>query len=292
MLKLLKTRNFRKLTDFSFRFTPGLQVVRGANEAGKSTMLEAIAYALFGVKACRDSLDQVVTWGQKDTTLKVELVFEYAGVEYTASRAKSGAEINYPGGKVTGQTETKEFIERLLGVDGAAVGRLMMANQGAIRGALDAGGKATMELIEQLADFDIIDQVIEAITGGLQTGHTSSYEEKVQTAVQKAEALTEAVQAPDATLYVIQVKEHQDAIAKMQTELDTTWDEQHNQAIAAVTEAESALQVRKVLRKSLEEARQSLKTREIDVQQALEQADTPVDVDRIGLLEDQIKGAG
>ncbi|HMD83759.1 MAG TPA: AAA family ATPase [Terriglobia bacterium] len=43
----LETRNFRNLTDREWKFDTRFQVVRGPNEAGKSSLLEAILVALF-----------------------------------------------------------------------------------------------------------------------------------------------------------------------------------------------------------------------------------------------------
>ena len=46
MLNNLTLTNFRKHQNLSVDFTPGMNVLRAANEGGKSTMLEAVAYAL------------------------------------------------------------------------------------------------------------------------------------------------------------------------------------------------------------------------------------------------------
>lgn len=47
ILKRLIARNFRKL-DLEIDFHEGIYIIRGPNEAGKSTILEAVLYALFG----------------------------------------------------------------------------------------------------------------------------------------------------------------------------------------------------------------------------------------------------
>jgi DNA repair exonuclease SbcCD ATPase subunit len=172
MLKQLKVTNFRRLRDATIDFTPGLNVVRGQNEAGKSTMLEAITYAFFGVSACRTSLAEMVTWGEKDSTLKVTLAFEIEGIEYTITRGKSGAEVNWKGGKVTGQKEVAAWVGRAFGVSSQNVNRLILSGQGNIRGALSEGSTKTAELIEQLANFSVIDEVIELISTKLTTGAT------------------------------------------------------------------------------------------------------------------------
>jgi len=258
MIRQLTMKNFRKVTEGVMHFTPGLNVIRGANEASKSTRLEAMAYALFGIAACRDPLERVVTWGQPDRTLKVELVFEHDGTTYTIARSKSGAEINYAGGKVTGQKECSAFIERLLGVNATTVSRLMLSTQGAIRGALEQGSKATMELIEQLADFDQIDQVVELITSTLVTGHVGPTESKVAMLVEKAEALQVGVTEPDVPAYEAAKAGFQMAIGGTQREIDATWKPAHDAAQAAVNAAQAAKQTRYSLSQNLERMRVNL----------------------------------
>ncbi len=73
------------------------------------------------------------------------------GVEYVIKRSKSGSEVVYDDGRVTGQTETTNFLCAKMGVDPAMAAKLMLSAQNEIRGALDAGTKATTELIEALS---------------------------------------------------------------------------------------------------------------------------------------------
>ena len=71
MITKLEMKNFRQHEDLTITFKDGLNVIRGANEAGKSTLIEAILYALFGAKSLRDTLTETVTWGKKETELAV-----------------------------------------------------------------------------------------------------------------------------------------------------------------------------------------------------------------------------
>jgi DNA repair exonuclease SbcCD ATPase subunit len=215
MLKELNTTNFRKLTNNTITYTPGLNAIRAPNEGGKTTSLEAWAYLFFGVKACRNSLEEVVTWGQKVGTLKVEGRFEVAGVEYYAKRSKSGAEINYVDAagaeqNVTGQSECTAFIERLIGVTSKNVSRLLFASQNEIRGALEEGAPATMALIEKLADFEQIDNVLTLIQANLVTGNTATAESNVARATEQIEALGPVV-APDLKADLARLQEFTDA---------------------------------------------------------------------------------
>lgn len=196
MLKKLHLTNFRKHEDLEVLFSPGIVVIRGANEAGKSTLSESIAYAMFGAKACRQPIDEVVTWGKPVNTLKVGLEFVFDGVDYTVSRSKSGAELRYEGGVVTGQNEVTGFIERLMGAPAKLATSLWFVSQNSIRGALESGANATAQMIEQLADFELVDRIVELIQNNLATGQARPYEERLKQAQDNMENFREEVQPP------------------------------------------------------------------------------------------------
>ena len=81
MLLRLKLTNFRKVRSDVMEFTPGINCIRGANEISKTTRIEAIAYALFGSKALRTTLEQTVTWGEDVKSLMVDLELTSGGIE-------------------------------------------------------------------------------------------------------------------------------------------------------------------------------------------------------------------
>ena len=111
MFKTLRLTNFRKHTELVIHFQNGLVAIRGLNEAGKTTIQEAIAYALFGTKGLRQPFSEVVTWGQAENTLQVELELDTGTV---VRRRKAGAEILYDR-KVTctGQRDRTRYSETL-----------------------------------------------------------------------------------------------------------------------------------------------------------------------------------
>lgn len=182
MINSLHLENFRKHENMEWTFSSGLLVVRGNSEAGKSTLIEAIAYALFGARACREALERVVTYGKSLNQLKVTLDFTMDGVPYRLVRSKSGAELTTEGVRVTGQTEVTAFIERLLGAPAALAQSLWLVNQGTIRGALEQGPKETARLIEQLADFELIDRLLNLIQENLPCGSPKLAEDRIKQA--------------------------------------------------------------------------------------------------------------
>jgi DNA repair exonuclease SbcCD ATPase subunit len=181
MLKSLTLKNFRKHEDLTLNFGKGLTVIRGENEKGKTSISEAILYALFGATMLREPLDMVVTYDKPETSLKVTLEFEVSGVSYIISRGKSGAELRYEDQFVTGQKETRLFVEKLLSCTAATANRLMFANQSDIRGVLSEGGSAANGLVETLAQLGLIEQLINKIQEQLPSGNTKAIEAQIET---------------------------------------------------------------------------------------------------------------
>lgn len=194
MLNTVKLKNFRQHTDRVVEFTPGINTIRGANEAGKSAMLEAIQYALFGSRALTLSLEDSVTWGEDLKTMKVEVTITIDGKVYTFKRSTCGAEVMLDGNVFcTGQKEVSLLATKLLGADGAMAKNLLMASQGAIKGALAQGSAALSSLIEDLAGFSTFDQILEAASSQLALGSPGMLEERLKGATATLAAATESL---------------------------------------------------------------------------------------------------
>lgn len=242
MIKTLTLKCFRKVLDDTMVFSGGLNVLRGANEASKTTRLEAIAYALYGARALRDSLAQCVTWGHKEGELKVELVIEVEGKVYSFRRSKWGSEV-YVGSRlfVTGQAEVTAFSAQLLGADAKTASSLMMADQAGLRGALDEGPAAISGLMAKLADFDTIDKIIEAMQNTLLLGSDAPIREKLKVAEGEREeafnAMPSSTTVADAEAKVAKAEK---ALAKLRGERDTVEAPAYNLAADNLRDAEAA----------------------------------------------------
>lgn len=188
MIISLEMKCFRKCVDAKMTFSPGLNVLRGPNESSKSTRFEAVLYAMYGAKALRSPLADTVTWGHKEKDLEVNLVVQIGGTLYEFSRSKAGAECRGSDGVVvTGQAEVTSFAADLLGADARTASLLMLASQSGLRGALDDGPAAVSGLMAKLADFDVIDRILEAATQRLSLGSTAPIAEKITQAEQDLE---------------------------------------------------------------------------------------------------------
>lgn len=209
MLTNLQLTNFRRHRDLTLDMTQGMQVLRAANEGGKSTTIEGFAYALFGTSALRTTFEEAVTWGEDPKTLRVKVTLTLNGDTYIFSRSKGGAEVLKNGAVFcTGQKEVSALSATLLGADGATAAKLMLANQNGLRGALEEGPKALSVLIEDLSDLSIFDRILNAAQEKLALGNPALLEERLKGAESTLAAASENLPAqPDAEAHAAKLAE-------------------------------------------------------------------------------------
>lgn len=235
MLRTLTLKNFRKHEDSEFSFTDGLTVIRGSNEAGKSSLGEAVMYALFGANMLRESLDAVVTYDKPESSLRVALTFQLDGVDYRIVRGKSGAELTYADQIVTGQRETRLFVERLLGCTADTAKLLMFADQNSIRGVLDKGGTAANGLVETLAQLGLIEELVDKVQAQLPAGNTKAVDAQIETL--KAATVTIPEMPSDSTIKAAEAE-----ISAVVKKIDLA--ERRRPAKQVLADAEAAVQAR------------------------------------------------
>ena len=82
-LRRLHLVNFRQHADTELEFGPGITGIIGPNGSGKTTILEAIAWAIYGLQAVRGDKDSIRRLGAKGrATVEVELEFHLGTHEY------------------------------------------------------------------------------------------------------------------------------------------------------------------------------------------------------------------
>lgn len=292
MITSLSLSHFRKHVDQGVDFTPGLNVLRGSNEHGKTSILESALYALYGTKALRTSLEDTVTWGHKVNQLKVILGITISDVAYSFSRSKAGAEVTWQGGMVTGQAEVSKYAADLLGADAKTAALLMMASQDGLAGALGEGPGKVSELISKLADFALLDQVLDAAQTKLQLGSEEPLRVKLADTLTALEVLQNEAPPVDAAATL--------AAEWEAAEADSTRLVAMNEAVfqPGLDSAAAALGLAEAGNRSHEAARQNvvnLQTR-LDAEQArltaAETASAMPDEGPIAGLQQQIADAG
>jgi exonuclease SbcC len=113
-MKLLKLElnNFRQYKNSVIDFPSGLLAIIGDNGVGKTTLIEAILFSLFGAKAVRGKTEDLRTRGSQEP-LKAILTFELSGTVYRAERSSNDAFLYVGGESVALARGTVAVTERL-----------------------------------------------------------------------------------------------------------------------------------------------------------------------------------
>ena len=206
MIRQIQLKHFRQHQHYAIDFTHGTTVIYGANESGKSTLFEAITFALFGVRACRNN--DLSSWGVESNSHQVMLHFTVENIDYTLKRSARSAEITWATGRVTGQTDVSRFCENLWQLKPNTGSKLMFIGQNSIRGILEEGGVKTAQMIEQLADFDQIEHWIHTLQTEFTTGSVEPYQQNLSYLNQQLNELqTELAALPDPEQQAAQLRQ-------------------------------------------------------------------------------------
>ncbi len=143
-LQKLRLHSFAGSTDRTYEFVPGMNVVLGPNEAGKSTMINGLLCALFestryGKVRWRESLERFVPRGGGDT-FGVSLDFLVGDQTYQIKKLWGGecrSELTLPSGQVVRNTDDVERqVADLLRLKRGTWHNILVASQSAISSTL------------------------------------------------------------------------------------------------------------------------------------------------------------
>lgn len=155
--------------DLAILGTKGLYLITGDTGAGKTTIFDAITYALFG-EASGNNRDAGMfrsKYASPETPTFVELTFDYAGKEYRVRRnpeyerprtrgagtttEKANAELYYPDGRiVTKLKEVNKAVVDLMGIDRHQFTQIAMIAQGDFLKLLLASTEERKKIFQKL----------------------------------------------------------------------------------------------------------------------------------------------
>lgn len=151
----------------------GLYLITGDTGAGKTTIFDAITFALFGEASGTERSAAMFRskYAEAGTPTWVELTFDYAGKTYTVRRnpeyeraskrgdgttlEKANAELHCPDGRIyTKVKEVNQAVEEILGLDRNQFTQIAMIAQGDFRKLLLADSEDRRKIFQKLFHTD------------------------------------------------------------------------------------------------------------------------------------------
>ena len=155
--------------DFTAFGTGGLYLITGDTGAGKTTIFDAITFALFGEASGSNREPGMLRskYAKPEAPTEVELIFEYKGKEYTLKRSpeyerakKSGvgftkqtaeAQLSLPDGRIVNkQREVDKAISDIIGLTREQFSQVSMISQGDFRKLLQADTKERQKIFRDI----------------------------------------------------------------------------------------------------------------------------------------------
>jgi DNA repair exonuclease SbcCD ATPase subunit len=113
-LEKFVVKRFRKLTDFKGSFTDGINLVKGPNEAGKSTLVDAITCAFFeDPKSTKKGLKSKTSWGM-EKGFEVQVDFTANGTAYTIKKDFESGEIKLTNKSTNEKWDDRKKVEEII----------------------------------------------------------------------------------------------------------------------------------------------------------------------------------
>lgn len=156
--------NFRQHADTVLEFPNELIGIIGQNESGKSTILEAIAWALYGSQAVRGTMDTVRWKGAPARSpAEVNVEFSVGGDDYIVHRSENDASLTQNGEVIAeGLSGVDEKMPEVLGMTYDEFSATHLCRQGELDNLREMGGTERRRFVLRVMGLDRIDGAIEA----------------------------------------------------------------------------------------------------------------------------------
>lgn len=209
-LKYLEASNFFSFESFAIRFTKGMTLISGydeqgkdSNGCGKSTILNAICWALFGRTLKGVQGQDVVRWGCKNC--KVILVMEGEGHVYEITRSPDSIRFNIDGSVVRGHIrDIQSAIETTFKTNFALFIRSTAFSQSQVDFLAAAGDTEKKRLFKEILSLSRLDTAYDKVRNRYEfqcrraenleseLASTEKQRTNLENKIQEAEALKES----------------------------------------------------------------------------------------------------
>jgi len=177
MIKSIELVDFLSHSDTKLEFKEGVTIFVGDNGAGKSSIIDAITYALFGEHTRKD-VKSLIRRGTNQGYAKIE--FSIKDKQYEAFRKIENKSSNYliakffettnnnrieiaSGERKQFRESMKEQVEKTIGMDFKKLKIASIVQQGELNEIINAGASARKELLNAIIGIDKLDVASESM---------------------------------------------------------------------------------------------------------------------------------
>lgn len=170
-IERLRLSNFKPYPDTDLRLERGVTVIHGLNGSGKSSLLEACFFALYGSSALSGTLEDVITNGEEEC--EIELWFAHGDgsyhierrVRFSGERAQTATcVLETPDGTVDGARDVERSIENLLRMDSDAFVNCAYVRQGEVNKLIHARPGERQDMIDDLLQLGTLEEYRERVS--------------------------------------------------------------------------------------------------------------------------------
>lgn len=174
ILSSLQMENYKKFQNYTLDFVEGLTGIIGRNGSGKSTIFDAITFALYGDVRGEKETIRYAKAGEKET-VSVTLDFEIDGMEYRVVRELRGkaltakAKLYKDGDELLsdGAKEVTSQITQLIGMNKEAFMHTVFASQKELTALSGLKSEERKKIIRKLLGLEKIDKIEQEIRSKL-----------------------------------------------------------------------------------------------------------------------------
>ena len=275
----LRLSNFKPYGDVDVRFRDGVTVIHGLNGSGKSSLLEACFFALYGSKALPGTLDDVVRNGTDEAA--IELWFTHDGVDYHIER-----QLRKRGDRVTtskcvlegddgsgepisrdGARAVRGFVTDLLRMDSEAFVNCAYVRQGEVNKLINATPKQRQDMLDDLLQLGMLETYRD------RAGQARLGVEDVLTATRGSlETVDDQIEAKESANLHARLNERESDLADIEDEIEN-YEQQRQKAENAREEATETLSEYESHQAEIEELEAEVQELEAEISQTASKRD-------------------
>ncbi len=158
-IEKIRLINFTTHRDTTLEFSPGINIITGSNGSGKSSVVQALYFALFGRGLYYGKKDELVRYGSRN--LLVELYIEGDRLRKIRRGLRT---VETEGIVITSSNQLKEYLFRFFNISPRRLVNTLLIKQGETTSFVDRSPSERLRLYESIVGVDALRVIMDALS--------------------------------------------------------------------------------------------------------------------------------